>query len=49
MMEPPEPYLGIDVVWPAKDRRMGTNLTYSCPFRSGTFVQYLKCNQTIYF
>ena len=38
----PEPYLGIDVVWPNKNRDLGAKIDYVCPFRRGTETLILK-------
>ena len=40
--DPPDIYFGMDFIWPNKDRKLGSKLTYSCPFRSGTHLESLK-------
>ena len=32
----PDPFLGMDVVWPKSSRYLGAVITYTCPFRSAT-------------
>ena len=43
MTEPPDAFLGIDLIWPNKNRDLGRKLTYACPYRTGTSRQNLKC------
>ena len=39
--DPPEPFLGIDMDWPQKSRLSGTRVTYTCPFKKITDIEWL--------
>ena len=39
---PPEPYLGMDLIWPKKSIELGSKIAYSCPYRTGTKTHELK-------
>ena len=39
----------MDFIWPNKNRELGSKLTYSCPFRTGTNVELLKRKKKIFF
>ena len=39
---PPDPYLGMDVIWPKKNKDLGSRVNYRCPFRRGTETHILK-------
>ena len=39
---PPLEYNLMDVIWPRKDTKLGSKITYSCPFRTGTTTKQLK-------
>ena len=39
---PPYPYLGMDVIWPKKNKDLGARVNYRCPFRRGTETHVLK-------
>ena len=41
--DPPDPYFGMDVIWPGKSRDLGSTISYACPFRTGTHEAELKC------
>ena len=43
MTDPPDPYFGMDVIWPGKSRDLGSTISYACPFRTGTHEAELKC------
>ena len=38
---PPEPWLGIDVDWPKKSSKRGSVLTYTCPYKKMTHVEFI--------
>ncbi len=40
--EPPDPFIDMDRVWPLSNRDLGSNITYVCPYRMGTFMEQLK-------
>ena len=40
--KPPLEYNLMDVIWPRKDTKLGSKITYSCPFRTGTTTKQLK-------
>lgn len=44
---PPDPYLGMDLLWPHKSTELGSRLTYRCPYRSGTDMLQLKRKKTM--
>lgn len=44
--EPPLAYNLMDVIWPMKDIKLGSKITYSCPFRTGTTTKQLKGEQS---
>ena len=39
--DPPEPFLGIDMDWPQKSKLSGTRVTYTCPFKKITDIEWL--------
>ncbi len=45
MTDPPDPYFGMDVIWPGKSRDLGSTISYACPFRTGTHEAELKCKE----
>ena len=48
LLDPPEPFFGIEMIWPKRSRDLATMITYNCPFRTGTWAQELKRKQTTY-
>lgn len=40
--EPPQPFLGMDLLWPKKANILGSQVTYQCGYRTGTQTQKLK-------
>ena len=39
----------MDFIWPNKNRELGSKLTYSCPFRTGTNIELLKRKKKNFF
>ena len=39
---PPEPFLGMDLNWPKKSYRGGTEIQYSCPYKKITNEELLS-------
>ena len=45
--DPTAPYMGQDMDWPFNDRRMGSRVTYTCPYKVQYFQDRLRCELRI--